>query len=173
MSRMNGASSIGTLFEIFRGLLLLSVSITGIAAGQNPVPLINQPLVPDAVKPGGPAFTLTVNGTGFVSGAVVNWNGSPLPTTFVSRSRLTASVPAYSIRKSATAAITVSNPNLAGASSPVFFEVTPASSAIDLAEGDFGTGAEDAIAIAVGDFNGDGKLDLVLANGLAGIPGVR
>ena len=41
----------------------------------NPAPLINQPLVPDAAKPGGAGFTLTVNGTGFVSGAAVDWNG--------------------------------------------------------------------------------------------------
>src|SRR5208283_3197331 len=49
----------------------------------NPVPLVNQPLVPDATAPGGADFTLTVNGTGFVSGSVVNWNGSDRPTTFV------------------------------------------------------------------------------------------
>jgi len=53
-------------------------------AQSNPVPLINQPLVPLTVKPGSQSFTLTVNGTGFVSGAVVNWNGAPLTTTFVS-----------------------------------------------------------------------------------------
>ncbi len=48
---------------------------SGLALGQtNPVPLVNQPLVPTTAAPGGPAFTLTVNGTGFVSGAVVNWN---------------------------------------------------------------------------------------------------
>ena len=41
------------------------------ASALNPVPLVNQPLVPDATTPGGGAFTLTVNGTGFVSGAVV------------------------------------------------------------------------------------------------------
>ena len=45
-----------------------SLATTGTA---NPVPLINQPLVPDAVKPGSAGFALTVNGTGFVSGAVV------------------------------------------------------------------------------------------------------
>jgi hypothetical protein len=45
---------------------------------QAPVPFINQPLVPDAMAPGGPDFTLTVNGTGFVSNSTVNWNGSPL-----------------------------------------------------------------------------------------------
>jgi len=53
----------------------------------NPVPIINQPLVPGSAAPGGPAFTLTVNGTGFVSGSTVNWNGSPRTTTFVSGSQ--------------------------------------------------------------------------------------
>ncbi len=63
-------------------------------AQTNPVPLINQPLVPDAVAPGGTGFTLTLNGTGSVSGSVVNWNGSALTTTSVSGSQLKASVPA-------------------------------------------------------------------------------
>jgi hypothetical protein len=49
----------------------------------NPVPLINQPLVPDARKPGGAEFMLTVNGTGFVSTSVVKWNGSSQTTTFM------------------------------------------------------------------------------------------
>ena len=56
--------------------LLFALGASMAAAQSNPVPLINQPLVPDAVAPGGPAFTLTVNGTGFVSASVVNWNGS-------------------------------------------------------------------------------------------------
>jgi hypothetical protein len=47
------------------------------ASTANPVPLINQPLVPEARKSGGSGFTLTVNGTGFVPGSVVKWNGSP------------------------------------------------------------------------------------------------
>jgi len=49
---------------------------TPTTAQTNPVPLISQPLVPDAMAPGGAGLTLTVNGTGFVSGSVVNWNGS-------------------------------------------------------------------------------------------------
>ena len=44
----------------------LSNALTSTA---NPVPLISQPLVPDVAKPGGPGFTLSVNGTGFVSGS--------------------------------------------------------------------------------------------------------
>ncbi|HXZ39566.1 MAG TPA: IPT/TIG domain-containing protein, partial [Terriglobales bacterium] len=81
-------------FEVFRlvvaGLALFS-GITSVAVAQNPVPLINQPLVPDTAQPGGEGFTLTVNGTGFVSGAVVDWDGHALKTTFVSSSQLTAS----------------------------------------------------------------------------------
>jgi hypothetical protein len=46
----------------------------------NPVPLINQPLVPDTKIPGAAAFTLTLNGTGFVSGALVKWNGKARTT---------------------------------------------------------------------------------------------
>ena len=52
---------------------------------QNPVPFISQPLVPASVVPGGPAFTLTVNGANFVPASVVTWNGAPRPTTCVSR----------------------------------------------------------------------------------------
>jgi len=39
-------------------------------------------------------LTLTVTGTGFANGLVVNWNGSPRPTTFVSATQLTAAITA-------------------------------------------------------------------------------
>src|SRR5437773_5073634 len=71
---------------VLLALAVLTKSVTGMSTATgtaNPVPLINQPLIPDAVAPGGAAFTLTVNGTGFVSGSVVNWNGSARTTTFV------------------------------------------------------------------------------------------
>src|SRR5262249_12973130 len=80
------------------GLLLafagLSKSATGTVAATgstNPIPLINQPLMPDATAPGGAGFTLTVNGTGFVSTSAVKWNGTARSTTFVSSSQLTPS----------------------------------------------------------------------------------
>src|SRR5262245_2397171 len=91
-------------------LAMLSKSVTGTLAATgttNPVPLINQPLVPDAVAPGGAGFTLTVNGTGFVSGSVVNWNGSARASTFVSSSQLTASILASDIAIATTASVTV------------------------------------------------------------------
>jgi hypothetical protein len=47
---------------------------------------------------GSPGFTLTVTGTGFVSGSLVQWNGDSLATTFVSATQLTAFVPASEVR---------------------------------------------------------------------------
>jgi hypothetical protein len=111
------------------GLFLTLLAAAGgtAYAQSNPVPLINQPLVPDAVAPGGQSFTLTVNGTGFVSGSVVQWNGTALATTFVSGSQLTATVPASDIATARTASVTVVNPGTGTISNVSAFEVvTPA-----------------------------------------------
>jgi len=128
----------------------------------NPVPLISQPLVPDAVAPGGAGFTLTVNGTGFVSGSVVNWNGSARATTFVSNSQLTASIMASDIATASTASVTVVNPTPGGGTSNVeFFPITLASSSLSVKRSDYvtATGPSD---VGVADFNGDGEQDLAV-----------
>ena len=57
----------------------------------NPVPTITS-LSPTSAIVGGVAFTLTVNGTNFVSGAVVNFNGNAKTTTFVSATQVTAAI---------------------------------------------------------------------------------
>src|SRR5260370_20666253 len=67
------------------------------AHAANPVPYVAQPLVPDATAPGGPGFTLTVNGTGFVSSSVVQWNGSARATHVVSQGQLAATILATDI----------------------------------------------------------------------------
>ena len=61
-------------------------------AQSNPVPFVDLPLAPASTPPGGPGFTLTVNGAGFVSGAGVSWNGQPRTTQFISKTRLTAQI---------------------------------------------------------------------------------
>lgn len=148
-------------------LLLLTLTNTGVALAQNPVPLLNQPLVPAAVAPGGSGFTLTVNGSGFVSGSIVQWNGIALATTFISKSRLKAAVLSSDIMKPGTASVTVVNPGgSGGASNVVFFEVTPPTPTIALAA-TIGTGTYPGIypsPVVAGDFNQDGKLDLAVAN---------
>ncbi|HMJ22553.1 MAG TPA: putative Ig domain-containing protein, partial [Terriglobales bacterium] len=72
---------------------------------------------PTCAAPGGPDFTLTVNGTNFVSTSTVNWNGTALATTYISSAQLTATVPASLIASPGTASITVVNPNPCGATS--------------------------------------------------------
>ena len=79
-------------FFVTSSLMLLSAANADAA---NPVPYVSQPLVPDAAAPGGPGFTLTVSGTGFVSGSVVNWNGSARATHFVSQGQFNRSHPGY------------------------------------------------------------------------------
>lgn len=56
--------------------------------------------------PRGP-FTITVNGSRFVSGAQVLWNNTPLPTNFVSASQLTAT---GSATQTGSFNVTVANP---------------------------------------------------------------
>jgi hypothetical protein len=82
----------------------------------NPVPTIVS-LSPTSATAGGAAFTLTVNGTGYVSGSTVKWNGTALTTSFVSASQLTAQVPASDIAASGTASITVTNTTPGGGTS--------------------------------------------------------
>jgi YVTN family beta-propeller protein len=83
---------------------------------QNPIPAITT-INPGASAVGGGAFTLTVGGSNFVSGSVVRWNGSNLPTAFVDSHELTAQVPASDVAASGVADITVFNPAPGGGSS--------------------------------------------------------
>jgi alpha-D-ribose 1-methylphosphonate 5-triphosphate synthase subunit PhnH len=73
-----------------------------------PTPTLTS-LSPTSATAGGSIFTLTVNGTGFLSGATVQWNGTGLATTFVNGSQLTATVPANLIASVSTASITAVN----------------------------------------------------------------
>ena len=57
----------------------------------NPTPAVTS-VAPTAVSAGGSAFTLTVNGTNFIAGSVVQWNGGNRATSFVSASQVTAAI---------------------------------------------------------------------------------
>ncbi len=145
-------------------LLALVVLVPAGLLAQNAVPLVSQPLVPDAAAPGGAAFVLTVNGSGFLSSSVVNWNGAALTTTFVSASQLTAAVPATNIATAGTASVTVTSPAPGGGTSnPVAFSVAKATTGAFFTRVDQTINATAQSAVAA-DFRNIGKTDLVVAN---------
>jgi hypothetical protein len=160
-------ASAGRLSGAFRTLpIALAIVVVVVACGtvfaaNNAVPSIDLPTVPSAAIPGGAGFTLTVNGAGFVNGSVVNWNGSPRVTTFVSAAQVTSEVLASDITTASTASITVSNPAPGGGTSNVVYvEVTTPASSVIVA------GVQiPALAIGFGpiaaDINNDGKPDLI------------
>ena len=74
------------------------------------VPTITS-LSPSSITAGGPAFTMTVNGTAFASGAAVQWNGAALGTTFVGATQLKAVVSANLISGLGAATVLVKNPD--------------------------------------------------------------
>lgn len=82
----------------------------------NPIPTITA-ISPSSAAREGPAFQLTVKGSGFVSGSAVQWNGGNRPTTFVSGTQLSAQVSADDILVAGTDNITVSNPAPGGGTS--------------------------------------------------------
>jgi hypothetical protein len=106
-----------------------------ISAGPNPVPDLTS-LDPSSATAGGPAFTLTVNGSSFVSNSVVRWDGTDRTTTFVSSTQLTADIPDTDIAAEGTSDVTVFNPTPGGGTSGALTFTTnappPAAGVLDI-----------------------------------------
>jgi hypothetical protein len=91
----------------------------------NPTPALTT-LTPSSIAAGSAAFILTVEGSNFVPGAIVQWNGGARPTTFVSASQLTAEIPATDVASVGEASVIVVNPAPGGgASNALTFTITP------------------------------------------------
>jgi hypothetical protein len=72
---------------------------------------------PTTVGAGGPAFTLTATGSNFAGNSVVQVNGSPRATTFLSSNQLSATILASDLGISGALSITVFTPAPGGGSS--------------------------------------------------------
>lgn len=140
-----------------------SVALT--ATATYAVPQIVSPIAPAAAAPGSSGFTLTVNGSGFAPVSVVQWKGSPRPTTYVSPTQLTAAISASDVASAGTAVVTVFNPAPGGGTSDgAAFEITTGTSTVAFFQSTFPVG-QAPVGVAEADLNGDGKPDLVIANG--------
>jgi hypothetical protein len=80
---------------------------------------------PTSAIAGGAGFTLTVNGTNFVSGSTVNFNGNARTTTFVSATQLRAAILASDIATTGILNVTVTNPGDGTSNGVSFTVVTP------------------------------------------------
>jgi hypothetical protein len=112
-------------------------------AEDNPVPTITQ-LAPSSLTAGGTAFTLTANGTNFIRGSVVRWNGANRGTGFVSSTQLQATIATADIAAAGTASVTIFNPAPGGGTSnaltftirnplPMIHSLNPSSVVVDAA----------------------------------------
>ncbi|MBZ5537623.1 MAG: IPT/TIG domain-containing protein [Acidobacteriia bacterium] len=101
----------------------VSKALPGGYSYNNPAPDISS-LAPSSVFVANGAFTLTVNGSDFVSGLVVQVNGSGRATTFVSSNQVTALITAADVALPATLPITVVNLPPGGGLSPSSLPLT-------------------------------------------------
>jgi FG-GAP-like repeat/Putative Ig domain len=146
----------------------LSVQINPISAAANPIPFLNQTLVPTAITPGSPDSSLNVSGAGFVSGATINFNNTPLATTFVDGDHLSGVLPTGMIAAAGTSLITVTNPAPGGGrSNGVYFQVGAPAATVNFANATNSPfTVSEPWSVAIADFNEDGKPDLAITGNI-------
>jgi len=138
-----------------------------------PTPFVAR-ISPASVPPGGTNFTLTVEGVGFINGtSSIYWNGAavPNPTSCTAAvpptlESCSVTVPAANISVAGTASVTVVNPNVSpatAASNVVLLPITKATSTVTDGSTPFSAGTNPQ-SLAVGDFKGNGELDIAVAN---------
>jgi hypothetical protein len=152
----------------FAFLLLFALA----AVGQNiPIPYISQPLSPTTVPPGSQGFTLTVHGANFAPTAVLEWNGSQRKTVVISNALLQATVNTSDLNTAGFVSVTVVNlGSNSQTSNTALFTIRKAAPAVALTPDPYFSGS--GIASVVGDFNGDGKPDVVTLNTNQGKGGI-
>jgi hypothetical protein len=113
----------------FAALIILFSSLGIAACGggkatkQNPLPSISS-VSPANAFAGSAGFSLVINGSGFIAGSKVRWNGFDRTTTFVGSTQLQALIAVSDVVAAGTAQVQVFNPTPGGGvSSAVTFPI--------------------------------------------------
>ena len=101
----------------------LTSALSNTITVNNPAPTTTS-ISPSSAYVGNSDFTITVNGTGFVSSSTVNWNSTPHTTIYVSPTQLTAIITAADISYIQTTPVTVVNTSPYQVSNAQYFTVT-------------------------------------------------
>ncbi len=102
----------------FSFLLIFIGCSGGSSGGSNPSNgLVLTLLTPSSAIIGSSALTLDVSGSDFTSGSEIEWDGSPLPTTYISATLLSTQITAAVLAVGGTAQVTVFTPGGNGGTS--------------------------------------------------------
>ena len=110
------STAAGTYPVVVKNGTSASASTSYTLQAPNPVPTLGT-LSPSAALTGGAGFTLTVDGSGLVAGAVVSFNGNARTTTFVSAAQVTAAIPGSDLTTAGNFPVTATNPAPGGGTS--------------------------------------------------------
>jgi len=135
----------------------------------NPAPTLTS-LTPSSVGQG-QAATITLAGAGFVSGSVVQWNGSARPTTFAGAASLQVALSATDLANSGTGLLTVANPVPGGGTSAAAtLSIAPVPTITNVSfSGPASTGCNQTVQITITGTNFTGSLTTATVNGVANI----
>jgi len=104
------------------GGMSLSGQTFTIEPGNNGLTLVS--LDPNTAKMGGAAFMITANGTGFMTGDVVTWNGTQLITNVSGATQVTANVTPDLLTTAGTASVSVATSDPTVATKSQTFTIT-------------------------------------------------
>ena len=113
------------LSAVVLSISVIAIGIMPLLANAQVAPTITA-ISPTSVAVGIVAPTLTVSGSNFVSGSVIEFNGAPLNTNYISPTELSATIPAVYLASASTYAVYVSNPGglTSGLANSLIFTIT-------------------------------------------------
>lgn len=118
---------------------------------ENDLPVISS-MSPAGASVGDGSFTLLIDGTGFTGASMISWNGSSVPGTFVSSTRMEAQIGASLLAAAGPVDVTISNPAPGGGTSQpsVFLVSNPAPGLASIAPARTTTGSGPFTLVVLG-----------------------